>query len=431
MRRSNQAWGLVLIVLACSAGVRALPQAQKEPLTKEQVLSLVRNQLGDATGARAIRERGIDFEPTEDFLGALKNVGASDEFIEALKAAKRPTVEEPGSHPPAPATHPGGVTPGSPPTAPTAMDEFQVLDLLISAVPSARMAALVMERGISFSPHPFVLSTFQSLGAKDDFLNALRGAKEYSPDVSARRRHAQMVEADYTETLRRGPKNRAVRFGLGVALMDQDKKEEMVAIFREGVRVEPNDAWSHAMLGTFLTLARSANYRAEAAQELRKAIQLNPSFCLAHLSLGELLDDENDRKGALGQLREAARLKPDWPGIHLKIALDLSGNGDHDGAVQEYRQETRLDPNNATVYFLLGMELTNDKNNPEEGSAAFRRACQLEPDNDVYHDSLGSALVQKGDKAAAWEEYRRAHELKPDDRDIRTRFETLSKELGK
>ena len=58
--------------------------------TQDQVQGMVRDGLGDETGAKAIEQRGIDFAPTEDFLQSLKAAGANEAFLAALRAAKRP-----------------------------------------------------------------------------------------------------------------------------------------------------------------------------------------------------------------------------------------------------------------------------------------------------------------------------------------------------
>jgi len=434
------------ILMAGPAMLSASPQASQAPLSKEQVLGLVRNQLGDETGARAIRERGIDFEPTEDFLGALKSVGASDAFIAAIEAAfeawkttRHPAAEQPGTHPQAPATHPQAPatppiapTPGAPPAAQTPLDFEQILDLMINKIPSPRMAALVKERGIDFHADEGTLSLFESLGAKDDLLKALRSAKMLSQgwqvDRATEKIHAQLAEADYTEKLQRDPKNHIVRTALFFARSTQGKKDGGVELFREGVRLEPNDAWSHTMLA----MALGVDNREEAGQELRKAIRLQPNFYLAHEFLAGLLETEKDWKPAIVEFREVARLKPDWADPHVHIGKILSENlEDHDGAIHEYQQATRLDSNNDDVFWNLGEQLMYWKDNPAEAIAPFRTACELDPDNYTYHHSLGNALVKQGDKAAGWEEYRKAHDLKPDDQGIRAKFEALSKELGK
>ena len=61
-----------------------------KPFTREQVEGLVRDGLGDESGAKLIEQRGIDFAPSEDFIQTLKAAGASEAFLSALRAAKPP-----------------------------------------------------------------------------------------------------------------------------------------------------------------------------------------------------------------------------------------------------------------------------------------------------------------------------------------------------
>jgi hypothetical protein len=95
------------------------------------VQGLVRDGLGDESGAKLIEQRGIDFAPAQDFLQSLKAAGASEAFLKALRAAKRP---EPAS-------------------AKKPLNQVQVLVLLAGQVPSPRVVMLVRERGIDFEPN--------------------------------------------------------------------------------------------------------------------------------------------------------------------------------------------------------------------------------------------------------------------------------------
>jgi hypothetical protein len=61
-----------------------------KPFTQDQVQGLVRDGLGDESGAKLIEQRGIDFAPAEDFLQSLKAAGASEAFLKAVRAAKQP-----------------------------------------------------------------------------------------------------------------------------------------------------------------------------------------------------------------------------------------------------------------------------------------------------------------------------------------------------
>jgi hypothetical protein len=61
-----------------------------KPFTQEQVSNMVRDGFGDESGAKLIEQRGIDFAPFEDFYQNLKAAGASEAFLNALRAAKPP-----------------------------------------------------------------------------------------------------------------------------------------------------------------------------------------------------------------------------------------------------------------------------------------------------------------------------------------------------
>jgi len=50
--------------------------AQQKPFTRDQVQSLVRDGLGNMSGAKLVEQRGIDFAPAEDFLQNLKAAGS-------------------------------------------------------------------------------------------------------------------------------------------------------------------------------------------------------------------------------------------------------------------------------------------------------------------------------------------------------------------
>jgi hypothetical protein len=63
--------------------------SQEHPYTQEQVSNMVRAGLGDDFGAKLIGERGITFAAPEDFLQRLKAAGASEAFLNAVRAAKR------------------------------------------------------------------------------------------------------------------------------------------------------------------------------------------------------------------------------------------------------------------------------------------------------------------------------------------------------
>jgi len=108
------------------------------PFTQEQVSNMVRDGFGDQSGAKLIEQRGIDFAPSEDSCQTLKAAGASEAFLNALRAAKPP---EPAS-------------------AKKPLNRVQVFALLVGGVPSHRGAIRESVRSAlrhisgSGTPHP-------------------------------------------------------------------------------------------------------------------------------------------------------------------------------------------------------------------------------------------------------------------------------------
>jgi hypothetical protein len=77
---------LTLLMLAVGLVFALSAWAQQKPFTRDQVQGLVRDGLGDESGAKLIEQRGIDFAPAEDFLKNLKAAGASEAFLKTPRA---------------------------------------------------------------------------------------------------------------------------------------------------------------------------------------------------------------------------------------------------------------------------------------------------------------------------------------------------------
>jgi hypothetical protein len=151
---------LTFLTLATTLVFALSVWAQQKPFTQEQVVSMVRDGLGDESGAKLIEQRGIDFAPSEDFYQTLKAAGASEAFLNALRAAKPP---EPAS-------------------AKKPLNQVQVFALLAGQVPSHRVTMLVQERGIDFEPTDDYLQEVRLAGGEDELISALKGARVTMPE---------------------------------------------------------------------------------------------------------------------------------------------------------------------------------------------------------------------------------------------------------
>jgi tetratricopeptide (TPR) repeat protein len=62
--------------------------SEKKPLNQEQIFALLVGQVPSLRVTMLVQERGIDFDPTEDYLQQFRLAGGDDELINALKSAQ-------------------------------------------------------------------------------------------------------------------------------------------------------------------------------------------------------------------------------------------------------------------------------------------------------------------------------------------------------
>lgn len=141
-----------IIVFLALPALLVHPQQITKPLDKNQVMELVKAGMDSADLAEKVKQVGIDFDLTEDFLQALRQAGAQDVLIAALRAIR-----------------------------PKPLTREQVLQLVAGGVPSQRAAELVRQRGIDFAPDDHYLETLRVAGAEEVLLAALRAVGEAVP----------------------------------------------------------------------------------------------------------------------------------------------------------------------------------------------------------------------------------------------------------
>jgi len=332
---------LVPLCMLLIAGFFAPPaRPQQKPFTRDQVQGLVRDGLGDETGAKAIEQRGIDFVPAEDFLQSLKAAGASEAFLKALRAAKEP---EPAS-------------------AKKPLNQVQVFFLLAGQVPSHRVAMLVNERGIDFEPQQDYLDEVRIGGGDDELITALRSARVTKPatvDPAAQAQQAKVrqhvaraaelshkgqyaeAEQQYRAALLLDSQNADLYTSLAYVLYQQGKAEDAASAAREALRLNPNNDRAHTNLGAAL---RNKGDLDGAIAQYSEALRLNPNNDTAHANLGDALESKGDWDGMISEEREALRLNPNNDRAHFALGLVLEKKGDRGGALEEYRAAYMLDP---------------------------------------------------------------------------------------
>ena len=318
---------------------------QQSPLTRAQVINLVKNQFGDEAGARSIEKRGIDFEPSPDFLESLKDAGASDAFIQAVQKA---------SH----AGHPARPT----------LNQIQVLGLLGGQVPSHRVAMLVAERGIDFDPQPDFLDQVRRSGGEQDLIDALRTAKVVKPlhvDPGAAAREAQVRQ----------------HVARAIELEQKGQFPDAENEIRAAMQLWPNNS---TLLVDLASVLQYEERWSDSIPVLREAIKADPTNVSAHTALGSALGSTHDLDGAMAEFHEALRVDPNDDNAHYNLGVSLMMKNNPDGAIAQYREALRLNPKNAAAHSALGKRLRLDKHDLQGALGEFRAAYTLEPGNAAY-----------------------------------------------
>ncbi|MBI4165056.1 MAG: hypothetical protein HY508_04910, partial [Acidobacteria bacterium] len=136
-------WIAWLILVLAAPGLAQGPPAAQKPLDKDKIMSLVRAGMESDELVQRIKDRGLDFDLTNDYLEALRKAGAQDAVIQALRAAR-----------PAPLT------------------QDQILKLVVSGVASQRVVVLIKQRGIDFVPDEKYLETLRVAGGDEALISA-------------------------------------------------------------------------------------------------------------------------------------------------------------------------------------------------------------------------------------------------------------------
>jgi tetratricopeptide (TPR) repeat protein len=235
-------------------------------------------------------------------------------------------------------------------------------------------------------------------------------------------------------------------FLLGQAYELADKPQEALRSFREAVRLKPDEANVHYELGRLLINSPDMKVQAEGAEEMGKAIRLNPQGTDYYINLSGWLIN-HDVKSAVVLLTQLVRnsrpsdklylmlglaqygLYGSGPAIPtLKKVIDLNPHaapaynllggcyfrdGDYNHALKYYQRATEEDPQNGLYYYGVARALES-LNRVSEAIPVAERSISLEPRSGRSHYLLGKIYAKLGRDNEAVQELETAVRLDPD-----------------
>jgi tetratricopeptide (TPR) repeat protein len=168
---------------------------------------------------------------------------------------------------------------------------------------------------------------------------------------------------------------------------------------------------AHLNLGNALDQEGSLD---EAMVHYQEALKINPNSPEAHNNFGNDLRQTGKVDEAIAHYQKALQIKPDNAEAHYNLGIALRQRGNVDEAIAEYQKALQINPEHAAAHINLGSELLQ-KGKADEAIAHFQKALQINPGYGQAHNNLGNAFLQKGNAAEAIGHYQQALELEPDD----------------
>jgi predicted O-linked N-acetylglucosamine transferase (SPINDLY family) len=180
---------------------------------------------------------------------------------------------------------------------------------------------------------------------------------------------------------------------------------------RQSLALAPRAAAPRLLLGV---LDIQAGRFDAAADQFRRASEVEPGNASAHANLGEALRRAGDLAGAEAACRRATVIAPDFPEGHANLGLVLRALGRPLEAVAAFERATALKPNHARAHYNLGNAYL-DVGRVRSALERFREAARLAPGWAAAHNNLGVALDEWDEADEALVHYREAARLDPAD----------------
>jgi tetratricopeptide (TPR) repeat protein len=212
-----------------------------------------------------------------------------------------------------------------------------------------------------------------------------------------------------TKAIARWPSDADLQHWLGLAYFKQKMNAPAIQALHRSERLDASHFGIHFDIA--LVLLSDQQY-SQAADELEKAIKLNPSDALPHVLLGRAYQNSNRTLKAVEEFQTALRLDPNLPLGHYHLGFAYSSLGRVAEAIVEYKKEVARSPDNPDVLYQLGHSLL-ETGDWQAASGYLKSAAQLDPQNADASYDFGKSLLLSGDAAAAITALRHALEVNP------------------
>jgi TolB-like protein/cytochrome c-type biogenesis protein CcmH/NrfG len=276
-------------------------------------------------------------------------------------------------------------------------EELMVGSILEGSVRKFENKARVTVQLIDVSTQEHLWSMDYDRELKDIFKIQSEIAKNVAAELKIR-----LVSSEEAQLEKGGTRNMMAfqEYLAGKHLLNQRTSESIqgsVQHFEQSIKQDSSFALPYASMAYAYTLIGAAGYgniprataQANAKEAVMKALDIDETLAEAHAALGYIkFRIDWDWNGAETELKRAIELKPSYATAHEWYALFLAVHVRLDEALKEMLKAYELDPLSASVNTGVA-RIYHFRNEPEKGLAQIKKALALDPNYAEAHFTAG------------------------------------------
>jgi tetratricopeptide (TPR) repeat protein len=285
--------------------------------------------------AEGVEKRGVSFKLTPEIEKELRDTGASDELIKAIREKIRKTIKSP--------------TPS--PNSPLNLNTNTYIDIPKITTPSSRPAKTPVSSPNTISRvSPTDVSTYIRRG--EEYLES----REFDKAIDEFTKAIVINPKNFEAFRRRG----FCHFIVSTTVSKDNKTRFTMAVndANTAVELDPNDAENYYYRAF---IYRAKDYKRSIA-DISKAIELAPRNSIYYSVRGNIYGENNKNDLAIADYTKAVELSPNSFGDYAMRGGIYEQQGKYDLAIADYQRALRIAPNLGLIELRLQVLLRKKKN---------------------------------------------------------------------
>lgn len=222
-----------------------------------------------------------------------------------------------------------------------------------------------------------------------------------------------LAEKYYRLALNAHPTYADAYYHLGNIFTKKNKLPEAIKYYLEAIKYQPQHSEAHSHLAQ---IYQQQNKITEAIDHYQKSIDVNPHHANTQINLGSLLVKQGDFADAVKHFEQALETEPKNIDALFNVGTTLILLNKPDEALKYFMQLLPLQPEAETYYNIGVIYMAKDRH--QDAIYYFNEAVKKKPD---YFDALlnlGATYLKIENYSAAIENYEKAGQLQPDNKEV-------------